>query len=178
MNGNLTQTFMRIGGQWVDVTSRVTVPGQTQSIPNDSMIYLVPLWQKPQLYPRKILAFYCRWLLYCSSTQWERWIRQFLDPKPIAPDNAKRHLTCNRLHGRRLEINPDLPAPPSLSNATAKLRYTDPTRLIDTSSLRNPLRQIQLTPNNNQYQYNISISANELFEPDPFGVEVFIKNRS
>jgi hypothetical protein len=55
---------------------------------------------------------------------------------------------------------------------------TDPTLIIETSSLRNQLCQIRLNPNNNQYQYNMALSPNQTLESDPFGVEVFIKTWS
>jgi hypothetical protein len=48
----------------------------------------------------------------------------------------------------------------------------------DTWSYATELKQIQLTENGDSYIYNIILGENQIFQPDQYGVEVFIKPRS
>ena len=179
MNGNLTQTFMRIGGQWVDVTSRVTVPGQDQSIPDDRITMLGPFMTESLSFtPGNSSILLTDGYESVQVNSGKDGFNNFWTP------NQSRLIMLNGTVFATARNIADLKLTPTYLHlqVSAMLQQsyanTDPTSFIDTSSLRNQLCQIQLTPNNNHYEYNIALTANQTFQLDPFGVEVFIKNRS
>ena len=181
INGNLTQTSMRIGGQWVNVTGRVTVPGQEPSIPNpNDMIDMVN-------------PFMTETLSFSSSNYSVSPLDCFTNVQ-VTPGkdgfnnywapNQSRLIMLNGTSLATASMVANLKSIPTYLHlqVSAMLQRslipTIPNHIIDTSSLTNTLCQIKLNPNNNQYQYNMALSANQIFEPDPFGVEVFIKTGS
>ncbi len=180
INGNLTQTSMRIGGQWVNVTGRATVPGQEPSIPNpNDMITMVD-------------SFMTETLSFASNYSVSQ-LDSFTDVQVTAGKNgfnnnwAPNQSRLIMLNGTSLataSMVANLKSPPTYLHLQvsamlqSSLTPTTPYHIIDTSSLLNTLCQIKLNPNNNQYQYNMALSPNQTFESDPLGVEVFIKTRS
>jgi hypothetical protein len=178
-NGNLTQTFMRIDGQWVDVTERVTVPGQELSIPNDQITMLGPFMSETLSFtPGNSSVSQIDSYASVQVNSGKDGFNNFWAP------NQSRLIMLNGTVFATARNIADLKLTPTYLHlqVSAMLQQsyanTDPARFIDTSSLRNQLCQIQLTPVNNSYEYNKALTANQTFQPDQFGVEAFIENRS
>jgi hypothetical protein len=179
MMRNLTQTFMRIDGQWVDVTGRVIVPGQEQSIPNDRITMLGPFMTESLSFTQRNSS------ISLTDSYASVQVRAGKDGfnNYWAPNQSRLIMLNGTVFATAVNAA-DLKLTTTYLNfqVSAMLQQsynnTDPTRFIDTSSLRNQLCQIQLTSNNNCYEYNIALAANQTFQPDQFGVEVFIKTRS
>ena len=179
MKGNLTQTYMRIDGQWVDVTGRVTVPGQEQSIPDDRITMLGPFMTESLSFtPGNSSISQTDSYASVQVNSGKDGFNNFWAP------NQSRLIMLNGTVFATARNIADLKLTPTYLHlqVSAMLQQsyanTDPTRFIDTSSLRNQLCQIQLTPDNNRYEYNIALTSNQTFQPDQFGVEAFIENRS
>jgi hypothetical protein len=178
LNGNLTQTSMRIGGQWVNVTGRVTVPGQESTITNDQVTMVNP-------FVGETLTFTSHnsfsQIGYSANVQVAVGKEAFNNS--WAP-NQSRLIMLNGTSLATASQVTDLKSDPTYLHlqvdAMLQRSYTntDPTHFIDTSSLSNVLCQIKLNQNNNRYEYNMALTPNQTFESDPFGVEVFIKTRS
>jgi hypothetical protein len=178
-NGNLTQTYMRISGQWIDVTNRVSVPGQEQSLPDDQITMLGPFVTETLSFTSGISSF-SQMDGYASAqiktgengfnNSWasnqSRMIMLNGTVFATARNVADLNLTPTYLH---LQVSAIL---------QRSLNLTDRYHIVDTSSLANYLNQINLTPNNNSYEYNVALHSHQTFESDPFGAEVFIKPRS
>jgi hypothetical protein len=178
INGNLTQTNMRIDGQWVNVTGRVTVPGQEPSIANDQVTM--------------VNSFMGETLTFTIHNSFSQLDYNANVQVAVGKDGFNNSWTPNQsrlimLNGTSIATASqvaDLKSSPTYLHLQVSamlqrsLAPTIPNHIIDTSSLDNILCQIKLTPNNNRYEYNMALTANQIFEPDPFGVEVFIKNRS
>jgi hypothetical protein len=178
-NGNLTQTFMRVSGQWVDVTKRVTVPGQEQSIPNDQITMFGP--------------FMTESLSFSSSNSSISQVDSYASVQIKAgkdgfnnywDPNQSRLIMLNGTVFATARNVADLKLTPTYLHLQVSamlqrsLTPTEPYHIIDTSSLANFLCQINLNPNNNRYEYNVALTPHQTFESDPFGAEVFIKTRS
>jgi hypothetical protein len=179
MRGNLTQTFVRIDGQWVDVTGRVTVPGQEQSIPNDQITMLGPFMTESLSFtPGNSSISQIDSYASVQVKSGKDGFNNFWAP------NQSRLIMLNGTVFATARNVEDLKLTPTYLHLQVSamlersLTPTIPNLIIDTSSLTNTLCQIRLNPNNNQYQYNTALSPNQTFESDPFGVEVFIKTWS
>jgi hypothetical protein len=178
INGNLTQTSMRIGGQWVNVTGRVTVPGQEPSIPNDQVTMVNP-------FVGETLTFTSHnsfsQIGYSANVQVAVGKEAFNNS--WAP-NQSRLIMLNGTSLATASHVADLKSDPTYLHLQvdamlqSSLTPIAPNHIIDTSSLSNVLCQIKLNQNNNRYEYNMALTANQVFESDAFGVEVFIKNGS
>jgi hypothetical protein len=178
INGNLTQTSMRIDGQWVNVTGHVTVPGQEPSVANDQVTMINP--------------FIGETLTFTSHNRFSQLDNQANVQVAVGKDGFNNSWAPNQsrlimLNGTSFATAPqvtDLKSTPTYLHLQVdtmlqrSLTPIDPYHFIDTSSLANILCQIKLDQKNNQYQYNMALSANQVFESDQFGVEVFIKDRS
>ena len=179
MKGNLTQIFMRIDGQWVDVTGRVTGSGQEQSIPNDQITMLGPFMTESLSFTSGNSSISQNdGYASVQVNSGKDGFNNFWAP------NQSRLIMLNGTVFATARNIADLKLTPTYLHLQVSamlqrsLTPTIPNHIIDTSSLTNTLCQIKLNPNNNQYQYNMALSPNQTFESDPFGVEVFIKTRS
>jgi hypothetical protein len=63
------------------------------------------------------------------------------------------------------------------NNADYETKIVNKT-LEDTWSISIEIKQVELTQNGNSYIYNNILSENQMFQPDKFDVEVFVKPRS
>jgi hypothetical protein len=179
INGNLSQTSMRIDGQWVNVTGRIAVPGQESTIPTNQITMISPFMAETLSFTLGNSSF--SQLGYNVDAQ-----------MPIGKDGFNNYWAPNQ--SRLILLNGTLLATPSdVANLKSTPTYlhlqasamlqrsynnTDLTHFVDTSSLVNILCQIKLNQNSGRYEYNMALTANQVFESDLFGVEVFIKNRS
>lgn len=178
INGNLTQTSMRVDGQWVNVTGRATVPGQEPTIPNDQITMVNSFMGETLSFTRDSSFSQVSYQANVQVTVGKDKFDNYWAP------NQSRLIMLNGTSLATTSMVADLKSTPTYLHlqVSAMLQMSlspiDPTHHVDTSSLSNILCEIKLDQNNNRYEYNRAITPNQEFEPDPFGVEVFIKPRS
>lgn len=179
-NGTLSSTSMRINGKWVDVTGRINVPGQSSEAPLNNVTVMTGI------IAAETLRFVSPQHKYTES-EWG----YYADIKlPVGPGKFSNYWSPHE--SRLIMLNGTLLSSPAtveyLKADKTFVRIQASTKLannyingtyVDTSLLTGSLYQIKLEPiNGSYYEYNMALGENQVFQPDKFGVEVFIKSVS
>jgi hypothetical protein len=178
INNNLTQTSMRINGQWVNVTGRIVVPGQENSIHNNMITMVNPIIGETLSFTDKNRFSQAG---YCSDVQVASGKSKFNNY--WAPNQSRLIMLNSTSIATAAQVE-DLKSTPTylLLQVSAMLQESltpkKPNQIIDTSALLSTFCQITLNQNNYRYEYNTALTQNQSFELDQYGVEVFIKNGS
>lgn len=201
VNGTLTRTFMNMNGTWTDVTDRInfTRPEGTMSSGGVSVSNAVvrelhvfqsilPNWTSTTttITSANGTSITVKESNILSDTVYTLTGDGFFD-NYWAPHESRLIV----LQGTRDLIEPwaDIKAIDvlKLGNITFQTRtFNAADRAVavvngtmeDTWSYATQIKQVQLTQNGDTYLYNAVLGENQMFQTDPFGVEVFIKPRS
>ena len=189
-NGTLTATYMNMNGTWTDVTGRINFTRPEGVGPSKNAVWISnPVVS--ELHVFQDIEF--RNLTSSTDSTPDdfktkyTWVGEDLFDNYWAPHQSRLIV----LQGTRDIIQPwaDTSALDVLKSGTitfqtrlfndANVRVDMANNTVeDTWSYATELKQVQLTENGDSYIYNIILSENQIFQPDQFGVEVFIKPRS
>lgn len=186
-NGTLTATYMNMNGTWTDVTGRInfTQPrnGYSSFWIDDPVVSELHVFQDIEF--RNLTSS-------TDSTPDDlktkyTWVGEDLFDNYWAPHQSRLIV----LQGTRDIIQPwaDTSALDVLRSGTITFQtrlFNDANVTVevvnntieDTWSYATELKQAQLSENGDSYIYNTILGENQIFQPDQFGVEVFIKPRS
>jgi hypothetical protein len=189
-DGTLTATYMNMNGTWTDVTGRINFTRPEGVGPFKNAVWISnPVVSELHVFQD---VAYNNLTSSTDSTPDDfktkyTWVGEDLFDNYWAPHQSRLIV----IQGTRDIIQPwaDTSALDVLKSGT----ITFQTRLFndakvtveianntveDTWSYATELKQVQLTESGDSYIYNTILGENQIFQPDQFGVEVFIKPRS
>jgi hypothetical protein len=175
VNSDIVATYMAMNGTWVDVTGRINVTRPEQS---ERTVMLNPIADETRFFRESGDNHTDEIIGHSAITHTPVGSGKF--DNTWAPHETRLIM----LNGTRLADSSTLE---TLKTGKLFLRAQASTRLadsningtlMDTSSMADSIKQVQLQIVGDKYSYNNILNGNQMFQPDQWGVEVFIKPRS